>query len=434
MIPYRALSVRARALAALSLVAVLVAACGGGDKGAQVQWIEGTPPPEFIAQLNGATAETPTPPPADGQADSAPGPEPTATTPAEQTVPTPEPTATGAPVTGVTLTAEQLAEFRPNELGYIPVLEYHAFTTDPEQEAQFTRTIDDFKADLQWLYENDFYVVPLKDVIENRIAAPAGKKPVVLTFDDSTAGQFRYLIAADGSVSIDPNSAVGVMEEFYAAHPDFGRGGFFAVLPKENFCFSWQLEEREDDQYAYCGQKLTWLLDNGYEIGNHTRNHTDLMDVDDDTFREELAGAVLDFKAYDPRIEANILAMPFGNYPDLETKQQQREWLKSGFSWDGQDYLIIGCLMVGANPTESPVSTEWDSMWIARIQAFDEDANVDGDGIDDWFSNFESAPEQLYTSDGDPNTITVPEELPVSLDGTLNTERIEAEGKALIRY
>jgi hypothetical protein len=284
---------------------------------------------------------------------------------------------------------------------------------------------------------NHFYVVPLKDMIQNNIRAPAGKKAVALTFDDSTAGQFRDLIADDGSVTIDPDSAVGVMEEFYAAHPDFGRGGFFAVLPAEYFCFSWQGDEREDDQNQYCGQKLTWLLDNGYEIGNHTRNHTDLLNVDDDTFREELTGAIHDLQEYDSRIEANILAMPLGNYPDLETKQQQRSWLKDGFTWEGKDYLILGCLMVGSNPTESPVSTEFDSMWISRIQAFDKDANIADDeamGLDDWISVFEDAPENLYTSDGDPNTVTVPDDLSVNLANTLNTSRIEAEGKELVRY
>lgn len=435
-LPQSARVSRAFMLLALFLVMLVLAACGGDDESAQIHWIEGTPPPEYIAQLNGGSSETPTTPADQGEsgADS----EPTATTEPQQAEPTLEPTTTTAPpetpVTGVKLTDEQLTEFQPNELGLVPVLEYHVFTTDPDQEAQFTRTIDDFKADLQWLYDNGFYVVPLKDVIQNTIKAPAGKKPVSLTFDDSSVGQFRYLIAGDGSVTIDPDSAVGVMESFYAAHPDFGRGGFFAVLPPEYFCFSWQGEEREDDQNKYCGQKLTWLLDNGYEIGNHTRNHTDLLNVDDDTFREELAGAVLDLQEYDPRIEANILAMPFGNYPDLETKQQQRKWLKDGFTWDGADYLIIGSLMVGSNPTYSPVSTEWDSMWIARIQAFDKDANVDGDGIDVWFSIFENDPGQLYTSDGDANTVTVPEDLPVSLDGTLNTDRIEAEGKELVRY
>ncbi|MCC6790997.1 MAG: polysaccharide deacetylase family protein [Thermomicrobiales bacterium] len=434
---------RMRGLLLLGLVATMLAACGGDDGGgAQIQWIEGTPPPEYLAQFNGGAQPTPSTQPTE-TVESAPDSEPTPTTEPEAE-PTDEPTEeTESPetqVTGVKLSAEQLDEYQPNELGLIPVLEYHVFTTDPAEEAQFTRTIDDFKADLQWLYDNDFYVVPLRDMVLNEIRAPAGKKPVVLTFDDSTAGQFRYLIADDGTVTIDPDSAVGVMEEFYAAHPDFGRGGFFAVRPSASFCFSWQLEEREDDQNEYCGQKLTWLLDNGYEVGNHTRNHTDLLDVDDDTFRDELSGAIIALQEYDPRIEANILAMPFGNYPDLETKQQQREWLKNGFSWDGEDYLIIGSLMVGSNPTESPNSTEYDSMWIARIQAFDEDAEVkDANGelvmdMMDWFDIFESEPERLYVSDGDPNTITVPDDLPLVLDGTLDTDRVEALGKELVRY
>ena len=430
---------RLRGFLTICLIAGLLAACGGGnDEGAQVEWIEGTPPPEYISQIqNGGQTQTPTtaPTPADGNAPDA---EPTATTaPAEQIQPTATATASPPPadlVTGGLLTDEQLAEFQPNEIGAIPVLEYHVFTTDANKEAQFVRTIDDFKTDLQWLYDHGFYVVPLKDVIQDNIKAPAGKKPVVLTFDDSTAGQFRYLIGADGSVTIDPDSAVGVMEAFYAAHPDFGRGGFFAVLPPEYFCFSWQGEEREDDQNAYCGKKLSWLLDNGYEVGNHTLNHTDLLKVDDDEFRSEIAGAIEALQEYDSRIEANILAMPFGNYPDADTKQRQRKWLKEGFTWDGQDYLIIGCLMVGANPTESPVSTEFDSMWIARIQAFDKDADVDGDGIDYWFSVFEDDPGRLYTSDGDPNIVTVPKDLPGSLDGTLDTDKIAAEGKELVRY
>ena len=430
----------------LVVASLLLAACGGGDdEGAQVQWIEGTPPPEFIAGvLAGGQTPTAVPTPADTDADTAPNAGPTPTSQPQSAETTAPPSATAAPpadlVTGGRLTEDQLAEFQPNELGVIPVLEYHVFTTDPDQEAQFARTIDDFKADLQWLYDNGFSVVPLKDVVQNNIRAPAGKKPVVLTFDDSTAGQFRYLIGADGGVTIDPNSAVGVMEAFYAAHPDFGRGGFFGVLPNEAFCFSWQLEEREDDQNEYCGQKLTWLLDNGYEVGNHTLNHTDLRDLDDDEFLEEVGGAIDALKAYDARIEANILVMPFGNYPDVETKQHQRAWLREGFTWEGNDYLIIACLMVGSNPTESPVSTEFDSMWIARMQVFDEDANVeDAEGnpettIDDWFDLFEEDPGRLYTSDGDPNIVTVPNELPASTVDSLDTDKVEAEGKELVRY
>lgn len=426
---------RIRFVPLLMVLALLLGACGSGDGGKKIQWIEGTAPANLAAQSTVESGndveEEPTSTvnqEGEGDADI----KPTATlAPAE---PTKKPTERPEAVSGVRLSAEQLDEFQPNELGVIPVLEYHTITTEKREE-QFVRTVDDFKADLDWLYENDFYVVPLKDLIANRIAAPAGKRPVVLTFDDSTAGQFRYLIADDGSVEIDPDSAIGIMEAFYADHPDFGRGGFFAVLPTVNFCFAWQFADAEPDQYPYCQQKLTWLMDNGYEVGNHTLNHVDLLQQDDDTFRAELAGAIVAFQEMDTRIEANILAMPFGNYPDLDTKQQQREWLREGFEWKGTTYRIIGSLMVGDNPTESPVSTEYDPVFIARIQAFDDDANLEGGrGSAYWFAIFEDDPGQLYVSDGSAETISVPEELPAIMEGTLNTDRIEADGLELIRY
>src|SRR5690606_39649592 len=91
------------------------------------------------------------------------------------------------------LSPQELVRYQPNELGMVPILEYHVITTNPAEEAQFVRTADDFRADLEWLYANDFYVVPLSDVVNNTISAPAGKHPVALTFDDGTSSHFSYL-------------------------------------------------------------------------------------------------------------------------------------------------------------------------------------------------------------------------------------------------
>jgi peptidoglycan/xylan/chitin deacetylase (PgdA/CDA1 family) len=420
----------------LAMVALLtLAACGDDAKeGAQIQWIPGTPPGD-VAQLD-QPAPTETVPPAATTA----GEQPETTTPTptgEGAAPSPT-TDAAESIFGRRLTAEELEQLRPNELGVVPVLEYHVFTDDASQEAQFVNTLDDFRADLQWLYEHDFYVVPLRDLVLNQIEAPAGKHPVVLTFDDSTAGQFRYLIGADGKVTIDPDSAVGIMEAFYAEHPDFGRGGFFAVLPPDNFCFAWQLDETEEDQIGHCAEKLQWLVANGYEVGNHTLNHTDLYDVDDETFIAELGGAIDAIQAMAPDATADILAMPYGDYPK-KGHESQRELLRNGFTYEGRDIQILGSLMVGSEPAYSPVSTEWDPIYISRIQAWGRSAQENypdtlGDSLslDDWFDSFESDPERLYTSDGDANTITIPNELPASLDGTFDATK--AEGKEVIRY
>ncbi|MGI8476652.1 MAG: polysaccharide deacetylase family protein [Thermomicrobiales bacterium] len=325
------------------------------------------------------------------------------------------------------LSATQLKKYKPDELGVIPILEYHQITVHPGNEAQFVRPIEKFKADLQWFYDHDFYIVSLHDIVTNRISATVGKHPLALTFDDSTVGQFRFLIADDGSVTVDPRSAVGILEAFFAEHPDFGRGGFFAVLPVDNFCFSWQGEQTEPDQIPFCGRKITWLLDHGYEVGNHTLHHVDLKNVDDETFRAEIGGAFEKQAERDPRAKPEIMAMPFGNYPDKAAHAQQRQWLRDGFDFDGASYKIIAALMVGSEPTVAPDSIHWDPLFLSRIQAFDGSFAY-------WQPNFTSRPEALYTSDGNPDSITVPNALPVDLVDTLDAAKVASDGKELIRY
>lgn len=322
------------------------------------------------------------------------------------------------------LTAEERATLAPNELGVIPVLQYHLFTSDPASEDQFTRSIDDFWVDLQWLYDHDFYVISMADFVRNEIDAPAGKHPIVLSFDDATAGQFRLLEQDDGSLMLDPESAVGVMEMFYRAHPDFGRGGFFSIL---NFnCFA---IPTEPDQMQYCNRKIEWLAENGYEVGNHTIGHEDLLDVTDEEFQYQLGEAWnwIDANVPAPGALPSVIAMPYGNYPDRDMHQPQRQMMYEGFEYEGEFYQLEGALMVGAEPAPSPSSAEWDHIWIPRIQAFD-------DELERWLPQFENGGVILYTSDGNPDTVTVPDPLSGWLDGALDPDLIAASGKTLIQY
>jgi peptidoglycan/xylan/chitin deacetylase (PgdA/CDA1 family) len=340
-------------------------------------------------------------------------------------VPTAEPTQATATVAAPkvaiaqpTMPAPPRAAPQPNELGQVLILEYHVFTTDPAQEGQWVRTISDFRADLEWLYEHDFAIVPLRDVYLNQIAAPRGKHPVVLTFDDGTAGQFRFLPQPDGTLRVDPNSAVGVMEAMFAAHPDFGRGGHFAVLPFN--CFH---VPDEPDQTPYCQAKLRWLDAHGYGVGNHTTGHTDLRDVDDATFKSTIADAITWADAAAPHASADILTMPFGNYPDAEKHPEQVRWLHDGFTYEGKPVHLLGTLMVGGGLAPSPVSVVWNPYKVPRIQASD-------DVLAYWRHYCEENEDLLYTSDGDPTTITVPRHPPPQLQGAFDASR--AAGRRIV--
>lgn len=325
-------------------------------------------------------------------------------------------------IRGGRLTADGLQTYQPNELGYIPVLEYHRFTTDAAEEDQFTRTIEEFQNDLQWLYDHDFYVIPMTGFIRNEIAAPPGKHPVVLSFDDSSPGQFRAFRNERNQLEIDPDSAVGVMETFYRAHPDFGRGGFFAVLPFN--CFA---GTEEPEQMEYCETKLRWLIANGYEVGNHTMAHQDLLDVPDDEFMRQQAEAILWFDQHAPGHVGTIIAMPYGNYPDETKHPAQRAMLRDGFTYQGRSFKMEAALKVGAEPAVSPSSRLWDPTQIPRIQAFDE-------SLEFWFSKLMNGEVILYTSDGNLRMVTVPRPLPPLLHGELDDAQMVAGGMELIRY
>lgn len=431
-------------LALTLLLAPVLAACGFGsdDGGGQISWVQGTRPPDEGAIPVPTDAAQPTV--------AATLVDPTFQNPAQtievaptvaptEAVPAPTPTVvlpTQPAVTGTILTADQLQEFQPNELGYVPVFMYHnivqEYTEEQEGDVLF-RTEAEFRDDLQFLYENNFYIVTLEEYISNNISAPAGKHPAVLIFDDSRPNQFYYDVAADGSVTTDPDSAVGILEDFFATHPDFGHTAAFAILPI--WCFDFEAP----DQTQYCQQKLQWLVENGYEVANHTWDHQELGDVSNDVFLQKVGDTTLWLQEQTGQVSASTaLILPYGVFPDTDVNPdalQQWEWIRNGFDYDGQFIQLSTVLAAGAEPAPSPNSVSFDPMSVARIGAKDEPGPGEGNlFLDFWFSQFVSRPDLLYTSDGNPDTITVPEELPGEQVGTLDIEKIAAEGKELIQY
>ena len=325
-----------------------------------------------------------------------------------------EPTATNAADSNHILTPDELQQYKPNELGEVPILEYHQLGPDPEQ---FIRTPDQFRGDLQWLYDNNFHVVSLHAFLTSSIDIPAGKKPVVLTFDDSSASQFRVSENPDGSLAIDPDCAVGIMELFFSAHPDFGRGAMFAVLPQT--LFDWGSVD-EPDQAQFGETKLQWLVQNGYEVGNHTYDHVDLSTLSDDEIMQELAQANDAILTIVPDAQIEAITLPYGMYPDGGD-----DTLLRGFDYNGQTYHWVCALEVGADPAVNPISNQYDPYATARIQAFDEE-------LDKWKETFAENPGILYVSDGNPDTVTVPNDLHPWLVDTLDESKLG--GKQLVRY
>jgi Polysaccharide deacetylase len=274
-----------------------------------------------------------------------------------------------------------------NELGRFLVLEYHLIQ---EQETRWGRSIPNFKQDLERLYQGGYRPVAMADVIDRKIDLPAGTKPVLLTFDDSSPGQFRYLMK-NGKKEIDPDCAVGLLLSFHRQHPDWANKAVFFVLPEA------KQPHKLFGQPEYEADKLKELVALGFEIGSHTLWHANLGKYDDTTVQKQLALSKEAIQKRVPGYAVRSLALPFGVYPrDLQLA------VKGEFK--GTDYRHEAILMVAGGAAPSPFSTGCDLLHLPRIQ-------VPGPDLNYWLSYYEKHPGEVFVSDGKTGTVTFPKAL-----------------------
>ncbi len=230
----------------------------------------------------------------------------------------------------------------------------------------------------------------MSEFMDGKIALPAGTHPVILTFDDSSPGQFRYLVR-NGTKEIDPDCAVGILNEFALRHPEFGRRATFFVLPGADE------PHRLFGQPEFESDKLKNLVAMGYEIGNHTLWHANLGKYGAATIVKQLAMAARAVRKAVPGYNMRALALPFGVYP------KQLSLAVQG-SFEGTSYHHDAILKVSGGPVPSPFSRHCDLLHLTRIQ-------VTGRALDSWLAKFSERPGEVFTSDGDAGSVTFPKNL-----------------------
>jgi len=301
------------------------------------------------------------------------------------------------------MTKELAKTIGANEMGQVLVVMYHLIGTP---EATWTRTPQNFRNDIALLKSEGFYPINVRDLASGNIDIPAGKSPVVITFDDSSPGQYRIL--DDGSV--DPDSAVGILQAATKAGDWASHASFFPLIdvtPKDKDVFGQPDKQQE---------KLKNLIDWGYEVGSHTVTHLDLKKASTAEATKQLAQSqdTLE-KLIGGGYAVTSIALPYGNYPsDLSI-------LKSG-TYNGISYAYTAGLSLGASQSSSPFSSKFDALHIPRIRG---SANY----ITAAIANFKKHPELKYVSDGDPTTVSAPATLDPKL-GALKTDL----GRPIIRY
>lgn len=314
------------------------------------------------------------------------------------------------------LDKEKLASDNINELGKVPIMMYHGIrektasstgTTGGNVDKDgYNRTPEAFREDLEFYYEKGYRMVRLEDYIHGNVDVEYGKSPIILTFDDGNEDNIRVTgLDEDGNIIIDKNSAIGILEEFKKKHPEvpvtatfFVNGGIF-------------------NQEKYNEKIVKWMIENGYDIGNHTQTHLDIKKSTAENVQKEIVYVYNKLEELIPGKYVKIIALPFGS-PYTKEHENYKYVLSS--TYDGKTYETEAALRVGWEPEVSPYDKNFDKTFLKRCRAYDNNGK-DFD-IEMVFNMLEK---NKYISDGDPNTIVIKE---------TDESKIETTDKKVITY
>ncbi|SHG08373.1 polysaccharide deacetylase family protein [Streptoalloteichus hindustanus] len=310
-------------------------------------------------------------------------------------VPAPD-VSSAAPATGAAAPVDP-ASVRADELGMVPVLMYHQITDQPS--SVYDRTPGDFRDELERLVREDYVPVRTVDYATGRMDVPAGKHPVVLTFDDSTVSQLAF----DERGEPAANTAVGILLDVARAHPEFRPVASFYV---NSAPFNDPGGERT----------LKWLHEHGFEIGNHTATHANLSSSGSDQVQREITDVQREIQRAVPGVEVVTIALPFGAMPEPD------DLAVRGSSGDSR-YEHRAVLLVGSNPAPSPFAKDFDPARVPRIRSQGRDGEEAAFGSTAWLDKLASGEVPRYTSDGDPDHVSFPKNTRASVAP-------EHEGKA----
>lgn len=291
---------------------------------------------------------------------------------------------------------EKLKSDGINELGKVPIMMYHGivdmknsdtkYTSGNVDKDGYTRTTEAFRNDLEFYYNKGYRMVKLSDYVNGMIDTAYGYSPIVLTFDDGNANNIKVTgLDSEGNIIIDKNSAVGILEEYKKKYPDYNVTAIFFVT------------DALFNQPEYNEKILHWLIDNGYEVGNHTKGHNNLSKI-----TQEETSLVVGYM-YD-KLEGilgdkytKIVALPFGS-PYSKTHDNYKYVISS--EYNGNKYETLAALRVGWEAEVSPFSNDFDRTFLKRCRAYD------NNGVEfDIEMNFKLLDNNRYISDGNKDTI-----------------------------
>jgi peptidoglycan/xylan/chitin deacetylase (PgdA/CDA1 family) len=155
-------------------------------------------------------------------------------------------------------------------------------------------------------------------------------------------------------------------------------------------------KSRQEEQI----QVLQWLKDHNFDIGNHTRDHLNLLGKPKDQVEGQIAAGQALITSL-VKTTPVTLALPYGNQP------HEKKWALQGAS-GGTRYDYKGVFLAGYTPAPSPYTKDFDPVGIPRIRSKEKIGDCKKFCSMAWLDWLKANPTDRYTSDGNPNTVAFP--------------------------
>jgi peptidoglycan/xylan/chitin deacetylase (PgdA/CDA1 family) len=233
---------------------------------------------------------------------------------------------------------------------YVPVLMYHML-----DNSYYWINTASFKWQLEELAKSGFSTIRADAFMRGDFSAiPEGRKPVLLTFDDGRNSQFRML--ENGQA--DPESGVGILELMAEKYPAFGK---FAVF----YIYLSIVPFGVLDPPDRWKEKINYLQNNGFEIGNHTYDHQILTKFPPDKLRRNLDQFYNEMDLVEGCNIAEIMTLC---YPGGEVPRERQ--VIENYEYKGLP--LLGCFTAWGGKSLIPIHPEADQFNLPRYDGTNE--------------------------------------------------------------
>ncbi len=277
----------------------------------------------------------------------------------------------------------------PNELGEIMIIMYHGVDSTILDTNVYHRSVEGFRSDLDRIYNDKYYIMSLKDYLNNEIDVPLGYTPIIITFDDGLSSSFSLVYDENNKLTPKKDSALYILNEYREKYNRPNATATFFINTKNPPFYGFGTED----------ERINYLIDNGYDLGNHSHQHFLLENKSSDVIQKEIALTEEYVKNIVPNYELTAFAYPYGGIPASSSLHYVLEGSYNDINYNYK----VALLASSTNNTTNIYNIDFDPFLVPRVRGTD----ISNFDLGWYFDYYSEHPELKFISDGDKNTVSL---------------------------